>query len=228
MNTTKWILASILSAVLLPTFVRAQEPETCDPLGLFSSNQCRPVSWFSCCNDENCDGGPSTCGQMPDRGRDCCECRRRMAAKQATIRSQLTGDWCGRRSHLEECGIGVRSSLTQFYQGVSSGGNNRAFRYGAQYDLYLDLDSKKLGLWEGGELMIHLADWQFGQNANADATVGSPVNFNQLFPEPDASIAISNFLFRQALTETGLLLEVGSLQLGGSVGSVLPGLRFRT
>ncbi len=213
MNKTKWISVWILSVVLFSTVARAQEPETRDPLGLFPSSQYQQVSWLSCCDDESCDGCSSACDQMPGNGCDCCECQRRMAAKQAKIRSQLTGDWGGRRSKLEECGIGVRSSLTQFYQGVSSGGNKRVFRYGAKYDLYFDLDSKELGLWEGGELLIHLADWQFGQNANADATIGSPVNFNQLFPEPEQSIAISNFLFRQALTETGLLLEVGRYSL---------------
>ena len=143
----------------------------------------------------------------------CCKCQKAAAARAASFRSQLTGDWGGRRSALEECGIDVRSSLTQFYQGVSSGGTDRRFRYGAKYDLYFDLDSKKMGLWEGGELLIHLADWQFGQNANADATFGSPVNFNLLFPEPEESLAISHFLYRQALTETGWLMEIGRYSL---------------
>jgi carbohydrate-selective porin OprB len=34
----------------------------------------------------------------------------------------LTGDWGGRRTALEERGIDIESSLTQFYQGVASGG----------------------------------------------------------------------------------------------------------
>ncbi len=213
MKTMKWTSVLMLSAAFLPTTVWAQEPETRDQLGLFPTSQFKQVSSFSCPEDDSCDGYSVTCGQMPGYGCDCCECQKRMAAQQAKIRSQLTGDWCGRRSQLEECGIDVRSSLTQFYQGVSSGGTNRRFRYGAKYDLYLDLDTKKMGLWESGELLIHLADWQFGQNAIADATFASPVNFNLLFPEPEESFAVSHFLYQQLLTENGWLMKIGRYSL---------------
>jgi porin len=157
--------------------------------------------------------GVGCCDGLPTDG--CCGCQscEVAASRIAEDRFELTGDWWGRRSALEDGGIDIRSSLTQFYQGVSSGGTNRRFRYGGKYDLYFDLDSEKMGLWEGGELLIHLADWQFGQNSNADATFGSPVNFNQVLPEPEESFAVSHFLYRQMLTENGWLMEIGRYSL---------------
>ena len=148
------------------------------------------------------------------------------AARQAKIRSQLTGDWCGQRSCLEERGIGIRSSLTQFYQGVASGGAEQQFSYGGKFDLYFDLNTEKMGLWEGGEILVHLSDWQFGQNAITDAEFGSPVNFNLLFPEPESNFAVSTLLLTQGLNERGLLMLVGRYSLLDLWASFYPDYGF--
>ena len=64
-------------------------------------------------------------------------------------RKHLTGDWGGERAKLAEHGITLDLRLSQFYQGVASGGKNTNFAYGGKLDYILKLDGKKLGLWEG-------------------------------------------------------------------------------
>jgi len=95
-------------------------------------------------------------------------------------RRQLLGDWGGARSTLADHGIIVNVQATQFYQGVASGGAEQRFRYGAKFDLFAELNTEKMGLWKGGSMMIHAANWNFGQNSVTDATFLAPVNANLL------------------------------------------------
>lgn len=87
-------------------------------------------------------------------------------------------------------GISVESSLTQFYQGVASGGAEQRFRYGSKFDLYLTADTEKLGLWKGGSLAVHAADWQFGQNVIGDAVGLAPVNNQLVTPLPEEHLGL--------------------------------------
>jgi carbohydrate-selective porin OprB len=59
-------------------------------------------------------------------------------------REHMLGDWSGIRPELAEHGIVVSASLTQFFQGVASGGLEQTFRYGDKFDLYLG----EQRLWE--------------------------------------------------------------------------------
>ena len=62
-------------------------------------------------------------------------------------RSTLTGDWGGYRSELQDDGVKVNLSTTQYYQGVASGGVDQGFRYGGRNDYFLNFDGEKVGLW---------------------------------------------------------------------------------
>jgi porin len=151
-------------------------------------------------------GGPSDtidmgCGDTYS----CCDC--------LWCREKLTGDWCGKRTCLAENGIVIDSSLTQFYQGVASGGAEQRFRYGAKLDLFANLNTEKMGLWKGGSMMIHAANWNFGQNSNADATFLAPVNTNLLYPTGEPSFAVTSLWYQQALGESGLAAIVGRYDL---------------
>ncbi len=184
----------------------------------YSRHPVQPTASTTCqstvSDTQQLSGEPCQCAECQQKSAEEAEAATKAAAaRQAKIQSQLTGDWSGRRSALEDRGIGVRSSLTQFYQGVASGGTEQRFSYGAKFDLYCDLNTEKMGLWEGGEVLIHLSDWQFGQNAIADATFGSPVNFNLLFPEPESSFAVSSILYQQVLNEQGWVLKIGRYSL---------------
>ena len=76
-------------------------------------------------------------------------------------RKQLTGDWWGARTAMADKGFTVDLRLTQFFQGVASGGVNETTRYGGLIDYIFNLDGEKLGLWKGSYFNMH-ARTQFG------------------------------------------------------------------
>lgn len=128
-------------------------------------------------------------------------------------RPTLLGDWLGVRPALGQHGIAAQADFTQFYQGVASGGNEQVFRYGSKMNLTLLGDTEKMGLWEGGKIIFHAAEWQFGQNSIADAVGLAPVNANLLLPEPSPSFAITHLQLLQGLTESGWVATAGRYNL---------------
>jgi len=70
--------------------------------------------------------------------------------------SALTGDWGGVRSSLAERGVTLDFRYTSFYQGLVSGTGKEDFEYGGKVDAFINLDSSKMGLWEGGGFRSHL------------------------------------------------------------------------
>ncbi|QDT68781.1 Carbohydrate-selective porin, OprB family [Planctomycetes bacterium MalM25] len=117
------------------------------------------------------------------------------------------------RTHLAENGIAIQSSLTQFYQGVASGGAEQKFRYGAKLDLFTEVNTEKMGLWKGGSFFLHGVSWNFGQNSNADATFLAPVNASLTYPEAEPSFGVSSFWFQQELGDQGYAALVGRYDL---------------
>jgi len=143
----------------------------------------------------SCDGSAMACGSGVG-----CGCGVASHPAGCLARPQLLGDMLGVRPCLAEHGIIYEASITQFYQGVTSGGAEQAFRYGDKIDQYFVFDSEKLGLWKGAKLIMH-AESQLGQNAILDAAAMAPVNTAALFPRPnDLPItAITNFSLEQEL-----------------------------
>lgn len=121
----------------------------------------------------------------------------------------MLGDWAGIRPAFEEHGIEIESFLTQFYQGVASGGSEQRFRYGAKFDVYMDIDTGKLGLWENGTFDIHFVDWQFGRNSIEDATGLAPANMLLVTPHIDRpSFGLTHLLYEHEIGG-GWLATVG-------------------
>ena len=116
----------------------------------------------------------------------------------------LTGDWSGLRTSLAENGIIYQGYLTQFYQGVASGGNEQRFRYGAKSEQFLTLMGDKLGLWQGLIISMH-TETRMGQDSNRDAVGLAPVNANMLWPTVDQTTAITNLTVTQMLSEEWLV-----------------------
>ena len=92
-------------------------------------------------------------------------------------RLKLTGDWFGVRDKLDGSGITLDVNLTQFFQGVASGGNDRAFKYGGKIDYFLNIDGKKAGLWKGFFVTMH-AETRYGEDVNGIDGMFSFGNFN--------------------------------------------------
>ncbi|MBI1247081.1 hypothetical protein GC197_04460 [bacterium] len=153
----------------------------------------------------------ATCGAAAPSCGDCCG----MATSHDCLwcRSHLTGDWYGHRKCLEDCGITVQGAFTQFYQGPSSGGNRQVFRYGDKLDVYVNADTGKMGLWEGGSITMHAVDWQMGQNAILDATGLAPVNTAMLLPKVNQPTFATTSLQYTQMLGGGYLFTGGRINM---------------
>ncbi len=112
----------------------------------------------------------------------------------------MLGDWGGLRSCLAEHGVVADIRATQFYQGVTSGGNNETFRYGGKLDYNLTFLGEPLGLNEGFTLLLH-AETRFGEATLRDAVGLAPSNANMLMPNLEHETAITGFQVLQACSE---------------------------
>lgn len=148
-----------------------------------------------------CDCGPSWCEEL-------------------MTSPTLTGDWYGARSNLMENGVIYQGYLTQFYQGVASGGAEQKFTYGGKFDHFFTFQGEKLGLWKGLLIGMH-AETRFGQDSNVDADGLAPVNTNMLWPSPGETTAISGFTITQMLSEEWLV-TAGKLNMLDLFNSLYP------
>ena len=116
-------------------------------------------------------------------------------------RSQLTGDWLDHRSTLAESGITFDADLTQFYQGVTSGGLRRRFHYGGHGDYVTKVDFGKLMGREGLFLQMR-AEHRFGSAVNLESGGTGAVAVLPNLPTTDTEdLILTNMLFTQALSE---------------------------
>lgn len=67
---------------------------------------------------------------------------------------ELTGDWGGTRSRWKEKGVGLEFKLTQFYQGVVSGGLRKSSEYNGVFETNFEFDFGKLAGWENWHAQI--------------------------------------------------------------------------
>jgi porin len=96
---------------------------------------------------------------------------------------QLTGDWWGGRSYLSRHGIDIGLRLSQYYQGVASGGVNRNSEYGGTLDYRVNLDAGKLVGAKGLSFNLH-ARTRYGKDINADAGALVLPNSGMMMPSP--------------------------------------------
>jgi porin len=127
-------------------------------------------------------------------------------------RSQLTGDWDGWRNDLAEDGLTFFVDITQYYQGVTAGGLARQFAYGGRGDYLIDIDSRKIGLWDGGHLDLR-GETRLGQDVNRIDGAFAPSNFAMALPLPEQNVtALTGVQYSQALSES-LTVFFGKLNL---------------
>ena len=87
------------------------------------------------------------------------------------------------RDALFDAGIDLRTNLSQFYQGVTSGGLRQTFPYGLKFDYFGTIEGEKLVGWEGLFVNLH-GESRFGQSVNRDVGSLVPANFALEFPKP--------------------------------------------
>ena len=116
-------------------------------------------------------------------------------------RLKLSGDWHGRRTCLQGCGVTFDLSTTQFSQGVATGGVQQAFQYGGRNDYFLNLDGEKLGLWNEVSVTLH-GETRYGESVNSIAGTLLAPNLLLGLPLPSGSVtALTGVTFTRNLTE---------------------------
>jgi len=122
-------------------------------------------------------------------------------------RSTLSGDWGGLRNDLAMKGLTIDFGVTQTLQGNLGGGKEFRWPYQGSEDLFINIDTGKMGLWPGGFLKIH-AENRWGNAANLDTGALLPVNTDSLFPVPGQdTTTLSEVLFMQFLSpQFGLIM----------------------
>ena len=113
----------------------------------------------------------------------------------------LTGDWLGGRSTLAAQGVTFNFDVAQFYQGVTTGGVVRHFKYGGHGDYVANVDFGKLCDHQGLFLKLR-AEHRFGENINRDTGAFLPASVLADLPAAESEeLLLTNVLFTQALSE---------------------------
>jgi porin len=99
----------------------------------------------------------------------------------------LTGDWKGVRTRWKDRGVQLESSLTQFYQGVASGGTDDQSEYMGTATAELEFDLGKLAGWNHWLAEIK-AEMRFGGPLITSTGTISPVNTAAIIPDSDGTV----------------------------------------
>lgn len=126
-------------------------------------------------------------------------------------RAKLTGDWGGLRSRLAQNGVTLDADVTQFYQGVTSGGRKQTFEYGGHGDYVLNVDAGKLGGLTGLFMMVR-AEHRFGENINQETGTLLPAAVAANLPVSNSNVVyFTDVLATQFLSES-FALFAGKMQ----------------
>ena len=99
---------------------------------------------------------------------------------------ELTGDWGGLRTRWKDKGVVLDSSLTQFFQGVASGGTETGSEYNGTAQAKLEFDFGKLAGWEFWSAEIK-AELRFGGPLVTGTGSINPVNTAAIVPGADGT-----------------------------------------
>jgi porin len=98
----------------------------------------------------------------------------------------FTGDWGGVRTRWKDKGVVLDSSLTQFYQGVASGGTETGSEYNATAQATLEFDFGKLAGRQFWSAEVK-TEWRFGGPLLGGTGTINPVNTAAMIPGTDGS-----------------------------------------
>jgi porin len=141
-------------------------------------------------------------------------------------RSQWTGNWFGARDALAANGVTFFGDVTQYYQGVTAGGLEQQFKYGGRGDYLIDLDSQKMGLWEGGRLDLR-GETRLGEDCNQIDGSVAPSNFAMALPLANQNAtALTGVQYTQEVSDR-VTVFAGKLNLlDGTPASYARGMRL--
>jgi porin len=116
-------------------------------------------------------------------------------------RTKFTGDWFGARDRWTDRGVVLDANLTQFFQGVASGGKDQTFEYGGKLDYYLNIDGDKAGLGDGFLVSMH-AETRYGDDVNSSTGMFTFANFNMALPKSGETLtSVTKFIASKSLSD---------------------------
>ena len=128
------------------------------------------------------------------------------AAVADPFAGSLTGDWGGLRRSLADHGISLQLAHTQFFQGMPAGDGYDDWDFGGRADAFVNLDTEKLGLWQGGGLRTHL-EYRHGDLRGTRGGALWPVNTGMVLPlAAREEIVASSLFLTQRIGSRGLLM----------------------
>jgi porin len=151
-------------------------------------------------------------------------------AEDVWNRDKLTGDWWGLRKDLADHGIDIGLRLSQYYQGVASGGVDTNSEYGGTMDYRVNIDANKLFGAKGLSFNMH-ARTRFGQDVNADAGSFALQNTGMLMPAPydyhdtDVTGLTATYMFPFFAERTGVI-TLGMLDVLDTVTGLWPNIAY--
>ena len=109
------------------------------------------------------------------------------AAPDFLHQEELTGDWNGLRTKWKDKGVELESSLTQFYQGIASGGIETGSEYNGTAQAELKFDLEKLAGWKYWSAEVK-AETRFGGPVLTGTGTISIVNTAAIIPGSDGTV----------------------------------------
>jgi len=115
-------------------------------------------------------------------------------------RDELTGDWGGDRTRLENEGLTLEGRFTQFVQGIAKGGTRDNTFYNAKLELEMKLDFGKMNpkwMWWSANIKT---EWRFGGPLLLGTGGVNPTNTAIMIPGSAGSVvAVTAFNFQRII-----------------------------
>ncbi len=102
-------------------------------------------------------------------------------------REELTGDWDGARSRWKEKGFEMNFKLTQFFQGVATGGLEQGSEYNGKFETEFKFDFGKMAGWNFWSAQIK-TETRFGGPSVGRIGTLTPVNTAAISPGLDGEV----------------------------------------
>jgi porin len=155
----------------------------------------------------------------------CCDCRcycDHCLGGMGT-RQRLFGDVFGPKSSLTEHGLLTDIKLSQYYQGVTTGGNEQTDAYGGKLDYYVTFLGEKFGLNKGFNVVMH-AETRFGQDITGAAGGLTLPNAPMLWPLPGdySGTNITGLMVTQQMFDNNVGVLAGKFNTLDLVQGVMP------
>ena len=138
-------------------------------------------------------------------------------------RARLTGNWWGLRDRLEARGVTVEATHDSTFFLNARGGRDTSHHsgYSADTTLTLDLDTTKMGLWQGGEICV-IGEDRHGPSISNH--VGDLMGVNN--EEARDFVQVEEYWLRQELWPGHLWLKLGKMDAAKDFQVVEYGARF--